>query len=221
MIANTANFVATPWLQWAALALAGCAVEGVEPATRAAPSVTILQVPALSPLQESPDHAWLQTYSMQLPARVCDAQDIGHFMMWSGPYRDIAPFFWGWPVEMSFYAADVEVQPVDDSNLPVYCSVRCGAEDGESVLEFAVAEGFNGRARCTVSMQDDVFIEVTDSVMEPSASVRVDGMVALDGQCQRFYGLDQCQQWQLTHAEDHWTRRDPGSPPVSTAAAAR
>jgi hypothetical protein len=197
--------------------LTGCFSAEPKQGGHDARSVTTVAVPALAPIHEDVDHRYLMTWSVQLPGRVCQDQDWDHFMMWSGPYRDAAPFFWGWPIEQELYVADVEVRPADDSTLPVHCLVRCSGGDGVSGIEIYVAEGFSGQARCALSAQDDLVINVVEGERAPSASVHSGGLVALDARCQRFYGPDRCQQWQLTTPEDHWTRREPDSLPVAAS----
>lgn len=209
-----------PWfrlgLHAAVVFLAACAGEGSNLSRTSQRHVMQVQVPARSQIRGGPDLRWMMPYSLSLPADVCEEQDPQRFLMWSGPYRDVAPFFWGWPIESTLYVSPVEVLPAADARLPVLCLIACDQDDASASLEFLVAPGFTGLARCSVSPHLAVDVEVVVGDAPSDSSVRAYGMTAWDAKCQRFYGLDRCQQWGLTRFEDHWTRRAP-APPLDAA----
>jgi hypothetical protein len=205
-----------PWWLVALGIPVACAMGRSEPAQAPDLQVMQAQVPAASPIRGGPDLRLMMQYALPLPADVCEDQDSQRFLMWSGPYRNLAPFFWGWPIESTYYVSPVEVLPAEDARQPVLCLIACDQSDASAKLEFLVAPGFSGRARCAASPRLAVDLDVVEGGGLSDSSVRVYGMTALDKTCQRIYGLDRCQQWGLTRFEDHWTRRAP-APPLNAA----
>ncbi len=205
-----------PWWLVALGIPVACAMGRSEPAQAPDLQVMQVQVPARSRIRGGPDLRWMMPYSLSLPADVCEDQDPQRFLMWYGPYMDVAPFFWGWPIEATVYVSPVEVLPAEDARQPVLCLIACDQDDASASLEFLVAPGFTGQARCSVSLSLAVNVEVVaDAQSDPS--VRAYGMTAWDAKCQRIYGLDSCQQWGLTRFEDHWTQRAPAPLPDRAA----